>query len=65
MGGRDAGQLLDDLRIADVAGMDDEVGPLQRRNRLRTHQPMGVRYDAHHDLALGPALGQILGTSLR
>ncbi|CAI8858530.1 hypothetical protein EMIT0P12_30030 [Pseudomonas sp. IT-P12] len=43
---RDCPQLIQNVRMADVAGMDDPLTALQRSKRLGTEQAMGVRDDA-------------------
>jgi hypothetical protein len=58
MGWGDGVQLVNHLGLADVASMDNQVGALQRRDRLRPHQPMRIRNDAdqHSCLLAGVSL---------
>ena len=60
---RDRGKPVEDLRIANVTGVDDVVGALQSGNRLRAEQAMRVGDDADdHSLILtGSTVGQFLG----
>jgi hypothetical protein len=58
---RDLGQPLQDGRIADVAGVNDEIAAAKRFDRLGPQQPVGIgdQSDAapggwlHHVLAIG------------
>lgn len=35
-------KLIEDLRLADIAGMNDEMGTLQRGKRLRPHETVRI-----------------------
>jgi hypothetical protein len=54
-GRRDLAQRVDHLRLADVAGVDDQIRALQRRDRFGSQRPVGVRDDPDDDLAIGHA----------
>ncbi len=47
------GQRRQHLRISDVAGMDDEIAPAQRRERLRPDQAVGIGDHAENEIASG------------
>jgi len=44
--GRDGAKRVENLGAADVAGMDDEVGPFERGERARTKQAVSIGDDA-------------------
>ena len=51
MKGRNRAEPIDHLGFADVAGMDNHVGPAKRIERLRPQQAMRIRDDADNELA--------------
>jgi hypothetical protein len=65
-GGRDRGQRREDRGRSDVAGVQDEVAPAKRRDRLGSNEAVRVGDDAdRHAVApsIYPAAPGICGTS--
>jgi hypothetical protein len=54
----DARQLIEDARIADVAGVDQVIAAGQRRQRLRAQEAVGIGDQADFDCA-GCGLGYL------
>ncbi len=50
--GGNGAQLVDDIEISDVAGVDDEFRPTQRIKCLGSHEPMRIRDNANNYLAI-------------
>src|SRR6187551_885045 len=46
---RDAPELFEDLRVSNVAGVNDQVRAVQRLHRLRTKEAVGVGDDTDCD----------------
>jgi len=63
---RHRAELFEDLRLADIAGVEDQVGSAESRQRLRTHEAVGIGDQADdvrvdHAVPLPPGLRGHLG----
>ena len=53
MSGCDVFKPIDQLRLTDVAGVDDQVRPAERVDGFGPQQPVGIRNDADNERTRG------------